>query len=41
MQGRNRDTGIEDRLVVTVGEREGEGIERVALKHIYYHMQER
>ena len=29
---------IENRLVGTEGKREGGTIERVALKHIYYHM---
>ena len=40
LQSRNRDTDIENRLVETAG-KERVGIERVALKDTYYHMQNR
>ena len=36
--GKNRDTDIENRLLDSVGEGEGGMIERIALKHVYYHM---
>ena len=38
LQSSNRDTDKKNRLVDTVGEGEGERIERAALKHIHYHM---
>ena len=36
MQGKNRDSDIENRLMDTAGV--GEGDERVALKYMHYHM---
>ena len=38
LQGRDRDTDIEKRLVGTMVEGEGEMIERVTLQHMHYHM---
>ena len=38
MQGRNRESDIENRFVDTVWEGEVGQIERVALEHIHYHM---
>ena len=33
-----KDSDIENRLVETMGEGEGRTIERVAMKHIHYHI---
>ena len=38
MQQVKRDTDIKNRLLDPVGEGEGGMIERIALKHVYYHM---
>ena len=38
MQDSNRDTDIKNRLLDSVGEGEGGIFERIALKHVYYHM---
>ena len=38
MQGSKRDTHIKNRLLDYVGAGEGEWFERIALKHVYYHM---
>ena len=38
LQGQRRDSDIEDRLTDIAGEGEVEWIERVALKHIHYHV---
>ena len=41
LQGRNRDTDVEHRLVDTEGEGEVGRMERVALTHVHYHMEKR
>ena len=38
MQGRNRDAGIENRLVDPAGRGDGGKIERVVLRHTRYHI---
>ena len=38
LQGNSGDTDQKNRLVDTVGEGEGEEIERAALRHIHHHM---
>ena len=38
MQDSKRDTDIKNRLLDSVGEGKGGMIERLVLKHIYYHM---
>ena len=38
MQDNKRDTNIKNRLLDFVGEGEGRMIERITLKHVYYHM---
>ena len=37
MQDSKRDTDVKNRLLDSVGKGKG-GIERTALKHVYYHM---
>ena len=38
MRNSKRDTDIKNRLLDSVGEGEGGIFERIALKHVYYHM---
>ena len=38
MQDSKRDTDVNNRLLDSVGEGEGGMIQRIALKHVYYHM---
>ena len=38
MRDSKRDTAVKNSLLDSVGEGEGGMIERIALKHIYYHM---
>ena len=38
IQGSKRDTDVKNRLFGLCGRRRGDNFERLALKHIYYHM---
>ena len=38
MQNRKRDTDVQNSLLDSVGEGEGALFERIALKHVNYHM---
>ena len=38
MQDSKRDTDVKNRLLDNVGEGKGGWYERIALKHVYYHM---
>ena len=38
VQGSKRNTDVKNRLLDYVGEGEGEIFERIALKHVHYHM---
>ena len=38
MQGSKGDTDVKNRLLDSVGEGEGGIFERIALKHVHYHM---
>jgi len=38
MQDSKRDTDVKNRLLDSVGEDKGGIVERIALKHVYYHM---